>query len=403
LVDGELAGKRLCVRLDSLANGHTVSSTIKMQEIPLVTVQHDFNLDLQANENGQFWVSIYRIGQEKTSIHAKVNVKNDGLECSDDRLKVAKLDDETLKVSFADSEVVSKAAKLAFSVGKKVNCIATTPSSAMIAAGGDDGFLIVGETLPNGIRKEFKGHVGDLTSVHFFPSNKVILSTGDLSVRIWDAASGHCAQTLKGHTSIVLAAQICGLGKNIVSADKGGKILLFHVASGKVLRQVASLDSAVNDLALVTWKSVDSYEASDLEFETTDKLLFAVTQGGDIVSMNLKGTILHRIKVTDSLTCIAYSSKDMIITGSATGVLQVYTFELKPLVSWKTSDASITGVYIKNDNICVSTNDGQCYTCFIQDGIVKIKSIFVGADVDPVVASNGVTGCRDGFVRLYAS
>lgn len=48
------------------------------------------------------------------------------------------------------------------------------------------------------VKRELKGHVGDILVSRFFPSGEVVLSA-DIQIRIWSAMDGSCAAILKGH------------------------------------------------------------------------------------------------------------------------------------------------------------------------------------------------------------
>jgi len=390
----------------------SVSLDMQVEQTPLISVQHDFDVDLrQADGKSTFWLSIYKFGAEKESIHAKVTALENGqLECNDARVKVSRVNDAAIQVVIAETSVTMRTPKLqwqAFKDGNQINCIACTPSGSLFAAGGNGGRLVCGEPTANGLQNECKGHVGDLTFLKFFPSNKVLLSTAtDLTTRIWDSYTGLCGQTLKGHTASVLGAGIVGVGKNVVTCGKDGKILLHHVGSSTVIREIAQFQSAVNAVAVGTSLEKASYEAGDLEFETTDKVVWAVTQGADLTCFNLGGSKLHEAKMDDPLTCVAYSSsKRMVTAGSATGAIYVYQSDsLSRIAAWRTSQAAVSNIIINETNpttLSVSTADGQCYTCSIHDSHANMLEILV-ADVDPAIhASNSLTGSRDGKIRQY--
>lgn len=47
-----------------------------------------------------------------------------------------------------------------------------------------------------------KGHLSDVTTVQFFPSNLVVLTGGsDFLLKIWSVLNGSNPVTLQGHTS----------------------------------------------------------------------------------------------------------------------------------------------------------------------------------------------------------
>jgi len=65
------------------------------------------------------------------------------------------------------------------------------------------------------------GHYGDIYCCRWFPSVKVVLSSGaDLRIKIWSAETGECAGTLVGHTKAVTDLAIVDRGRNIISVSK---------------------------------------------------------------------------------------------------------------------------------------------------------------------------------------
>jgi proteasomal ATPase-associated factor 1 len=61
---------------------------------------------------------------------------------------------------------------------------------------------LLGNIAEGEVQKTLTGHLSDVTTVQFFPSNLVLLSGGaDFQLKIWSAIDGSNPVTLKGHTS----------------------------------------------------------------------------------------------------------------------------------------------------------------------------------------------------------
>jgi WD40 repeat protein len=73
------------------------------------------------------------------------------------------------------------------------------------------------------------------------------------SVRIWDAASGDCLQTLTGHRGLVLNCGYGPDGRTIVSAGNDGIIRIWDSASG-VLRMPV-IHTGLDDWAAVDYRA----------------------------------------------------------------------------------------------------------------------------------------------------
>lgn len=67
------------------------------------------------------------------------------------------------------------------------------------------------------IQTILKGHLSDVTTVQFFPSNLVVLTGGaDFQVKIWSVLNGSNPVTLQGHTSAITSTAIIAQGRNVL-------------------------------------------------------------------------------------------------------------------------------------------------------------------------------------------
>ena len=73
-----------------------------------------------------------------------------------------------------------------------------------------------------------------MTSVSFSGDGKLIVSgSGDRTVRVWNAVTGTCLQTLEGHTEDVISVSFSGDGKLIVSGSDDRTVRVWNAVSGE--------------------------------------------------------------------------------------------------------------------------------------------------------------------------
>ena len=85
-----------------------------------------------------------------------------------------------------------------------------------------------------------RGHSDDVKSVQFSPNEKLVLSSGDLTARLWDAATGASLATFSGHSGSVLDASFSPDGSRVVTAsdDETARIWAVRPQGGSVVLPV---------------------------------------------------------------------------------------------------------------------------------------------------------------------
>lgn len=144
------------------------------------------------------------------------------------------------------------------------------------------------------IEREYEhAHASDITSVKFFPSGQVILSSSsDMQLKILSVEDGSNPRTFIGHTSTVTDTAIIGRGRNVLSSSKDGTVRLWECGSGSNIHTFARKENpsdGINELSLISEKNLlENYTANErLEFETEGKNVLAAHNSGVITLFDI--------------------------------------------------------------------------------------------------------------------
>jgi WD40 repeat protein len=134
--------------------------------------------------------------------------------------------------------------------------VAWSPDGATIAAGyGEEGggvVLLDPQSLAT-VRRWPHGHGGALTSVTFSPDSRRLLTTSqDQFVRVWDAATGTHLHDLVGHGNTLFCAAYSPDGRRIASGGRDDNVRIWDA---ETFEPVARLGGHENYIYSLAWRA----------------------------------------------------------------------------------------------------------------------------------------------------
>ncbi|XP_064628952.1 proteasomal ATPase-associated factor 1-like [Lineus longissimus] len=373
--------------------------------------------------NGKAWVSVKKTGCPSVYGELKVQeLSSDGQPyvLGSENFSIGEITRKTITVSYTEDEVTSlvckfQAPRLTFSTihkaKKSVACLDVTPGGLAVSCD-TDGKLILWETENGEIRRDLKGHLGDVYSCRFFPSGMVVLSgSADTQLKIWSAETGQCAATCKGHAAGINDTAIVEKGRNFVSCSRDGTAKLWDSGSQACLGTFDECGGVVNGCSIgIPARGFDPGESQqptdEREVATEGKLLLLACESGVLQGRGLQSrTKVFEARCSDAVNCCTFLNENEAMCGTQDG--QIYVWDIRntsePLVHRAETRSAILSLLPIHHGVLVGTGDGSC-VCFNNNYDPSLE--LTGPDCDPVykVVSDGsylYTACRDSFVRKY--
>jgi WD40 repeat protein/tRNA A-37 threonylcarbamoyl transferase component Bud32 len=151
--------------------------------------------------------------------------------------------DGTVKVWEADSGREHLTVK-----GRSSRIVAISPDGKRIAFGSSDPRSITVRDMVTGTETLLQGDTG-AWSLAFSPDGRQIAAGADRAVKVWDAVTGEELFNLSGHTSLVSALGFRSDGKQIISGDQAGTVILWDAAAGHEVLTCKGHTQAVTSVA----------------------------------------------------------------------------------------------------------------------------------------------------------
>ena len=98
--------------------------------------------------------------------------------------------------------------------------------------------------------KTLEGHKYSVLSVAYSPDGtKIISSSWDNTIKIWDANTGQCLKTLEGHSETIISVAYSPDGTKIISGSVDRTIKIWDANTGACLQILRGHSDYVNSVA----------------------------------------------------------------------------------------------------------------------------------------------------------
>ncbi len=221
-----------------------------------------------------------------------------------------------------------------------------------VVSGGRDRVLQVADATESAKEMTLHGHSNRVWSISYSPSGEQIASgSEDMSVIIWEAATGRLLKRLTGHTDSVQNVRYSPTEAKLASSSRDGTIKLWDLESGELVGEFLGHKGAVNTLDY-------SRDGSHLVSGSDD--------GSAIIWDTSTRLPVQKLEnIPGKIWCVTFSIDNSVVVGGTNNqVLQWHPDSKNEPKLLMASDFNITSLRF--------SHDGKTLACTMSDGTIAL-------------------------------
>jgi WD40 repeat protein len=128
-----------------------------------------------------------------------------------------------------------------------VTSVNFSPNGKKIVTTSRDHTVKLWDAQTGALMADIRGYTSNVVSACFSPDGNTILTTGDSIAKIWNSANGILLNELKGHKTWVKSAYFSPDGEKIITASSDSTVRIWKTSSGKLFLELKGHTDAVID------------------------------------------------------------------------------------------------------------------------------------------------------------
>ncbi|CAE7823933.1 HET-E1, partial [Symbiodinium sp. CCMP2456] len=257
--------------------------------------------------------------------------------------------------------------------GSYVTSVQWSPNGGTIVSGSSDNLVRVWDAVTGNCLQTLTGHMAEVSSVAYSPDGTRILSgSWDNTIKIWDAVTGNCLQTLTGHMDEVFSVAYSKDGAHMLSGSGDETIRVWDAATGNCLQTLTGHTSFVWSVAY----SPDGTHILSGSWDNSIKIWDAVT-GNFLQTLTGHTSWVHSVAYSPDGAHILSGSRDYsikiwdVVTGNCLQTLTGHTAEVSSVAYSPDGTHILSGSYDETIRVwdavtgnCLQTLTGHTHWVF---------------------------------------